>query len=168
VHAVLDPGSALVHRELVHASGVEVRGLDVQPIQAFLSEGPGVREHERAAAYIGAEVVEVHVHGVRPASEVDVVREVDPFLVAHLLRDLELDEKIAPLRVQLAVALLGAVQRVDKPGDVLPRGQRRRRELPTRPPQPVGIRGPGGIGNSLPRWHVRSTTPGGPHLLHHL
>ena len=107
------------------------------------------------------------MHGVRAPAEVDVVREVDPVLVAHLLRHLQLDQEIATLRVQFAVALFGPVQRVDEPGDVLPRGQRRRGELSPRPTQAVGVRGPGRVGHVFAGRNVRAAAAGGPHLLHH-
>ena len=61
--------------------------LDVKPVQPGRSQGLGLRELEHAAAKIGAEVVQVRVHGVGAAPEVQVVGKVY-HLVQVRLRDL--------------------------------------------------------------------------------
>ena len=111
----------------------------------------------------------MHVHGVRAPAEVDVVREVDALLVAHLLSHLQLDEEVAPLRVQLAVGLLRAVQVLDEPRDVLARGDGAREHLRARgaEAQPVRRARPRRVGDVRARRHAGFPAAARPHLLHH-
>ena len=60
----------------------------MQPVQATVAEGPPLRKLKDAAADVGAQVVQVAVHRIRAAAEVQVVREVQRQLVPELLCNL--------------------------------------------------------------------------------
>mmetsp|Transcript_40188 Transcript_40188/g.99469 ORF Transcript_40188/g.99469 Transcript_40188/m.99469 type:complete len:239 (-) Transcript_40188:1771-2487(-) len=122
IHPHFDPVTALLHGQLVDAPPVQVRRLNVQPVQAVIAQRAGFCKEQGAAAQVRAQVVEVHVHGVRAPAEVDVVREVDFLLVPHLLRHLQLDEEVAPLTVKLTVLLLDSIQAGDELRYFSPRG----------------------------------------------
>ena len=62
--------------------------LQVQPVQAALSQRSRLCKLQDPAVDVMAEVVQVRVHGVAAAPEVDVVRQVEHGLVPELVRDL--------------------------------------------------------------------------------
>ena len=55
--------------------------LHKQPAEAFLPQGLPLCKLKQAPAEVVAEVVEVRVHGIGPAPEIQVVREVDGLLI---------------------------------------------------------------------------------------
>ena len=80
-------GSGMVSASCTETRRPEAR-LHVQPVEAALAERPRLRELQHAAADIGAQMVQVAVHRVRAAPEVQVVREVQRRLVLELPGDL--------------------------------------------------------------------------------
>ena len=146
---VFDPLRAFAHRELVHPAAVKVRGLYAKPVQTVRPERARLREHQRASANVGAKVVQMHVHRVRSAAEVDVVWKIDALFFPHFLRDLQFNKEVTPLAVQfpdpikkkvsvlygqsgrrcavkqerpLPIRAFHPVQAVNEPGNVLPAG----------------------------------------------
>src|SRR4051794_18013524 len=67
--------NALVKVGLVEP--VQIGQVDLEPAQATLAEGPGFGKLEQATTEIVADVVEMRGDGVRPPTEVEIVREVD-------------------------------------------------------------------------------------------
>jgi ribosomal protein L27 len=79
--------------------------LDTKPGKSSLAKRLRLREEKQAAAVIRPQVVQVRVHGVRAAPEVNVVRKIDGGLVAVDLGNLQLQEKVAAHRMLLPVVL---------------------------------------------------------------
>ena len=75
VEVVVHELHALVEARLVVP--VQVREVDLQPAQPALAEHLRLVEQEQPATQVVADVVQMRRDGVRPAAEVDVVREVD-------------------------------------------------------------------------------------------
>mmetsp|Transcript_14679 Transcript_14679/g.52827 ORF Transcript_14679/g.52827 Transcript_14679/m.52827 type:complete len:451 (+) Transcript_14679:1047-2399(+) len=163
----LHPLASLVQRELIHpAGGVEVRGLHVQPVQPVLAERARLLEEKRAAAHVAPDVIQVRVHRVRAPAEVDVVREKDLLLVAHLLRDFQLNQKVAPLRVQLSVLALHADLRVDVLSLVLSRDLRGGVQRVVVPSKAIPRVRPHRLVYRPPRRHARDPAAVVPDFLH--
>ena len=69
--------------------------LDVEPAEAAAAQRARLRKLEQAAAHVVAEVVQVRVHGVRPAAEVQVVRVVEGLLPCKITRHLPHKDRIS-------------------------------------------------------------------------
>mmetsp|Transcript_5667 Transcript_5667/g.8599 ORF Transcript_5667/g.8599 Transcript_5667/m.8599 type:complete len:208 (-) Transcript_5667:3064-3687(-) len=88
--------------------------MHLKPVQAVLPQRLWVRKHEERSAQVGPHDREVGGHGIRPAAEVDVVREVNLPKVPELLRLVQLEYRRAPERVQVHVLLLEPVVPVER------------------------------------------------------
>ena len=63
--------------------------LHVEPGEAVISERPSLAKLQETAAEVGAHVVQVRMHGVRAAAEVQIVREVYRRMVLEVVRHLQ-------------------------------------------------------------------------------